>query len=396
MNIIFTDYDTVKIGNDREITTQKFFEYFAKAIEYDKITNCNYTPKSEEFSFIYDNEKYIVKITKKSLDKLRKLLSLMKIEQNKSNKRQKADITKNENEELLKLARNGEIVSETAKELYLKELKSEIKLSDIFKEIELQDIAYDFFHLDASDTKKWAEVISPILAIISFISVIGSMILQFSEIIKITPALIMSGVGFVEFFVCLATLDSGGSLLARALTYISWGIINLVGNLIKINIDLVRAISKLISKVSLIKHKIKSLKNYNVPSEELVLPQKNEEKSNDVLTSYIAKYIDNIYLNLLKLNDEDKREMRKELENKLKKYQLSLSSLPQSGLTLETETTVNTRFIMDLADLELKINQKLNSELKNKLITSSIERINEETENKEENDDKTKKRVLQI
>ena len=394
MNIIFTDYDTVKIGNDREITAQKFFEYFAKAIEYDKITNCNYTPESEEFSFIYDNEKYIVKITKKSLDKLRKLLSLMKIEQNKSNKRQKADITKNENEELLKLARNGEIVSEKAKQLYLKELKSEIKLSDIFKEIELQDIAYDFFNLDASDTEDLAEVISPILAIISFMSTMVFISLGCAGIMKEIPSSIIAFASLLEFII--AAIAKGGSLLARALAYIIWGIINLVGNLIKINIDLVRAISKLISKVSLIKHKIKALKNYNVPSEELVLPPKNEEKGNDVLTSYITKYIDNIYLNLLKLNDEDKREMRTELETKLKEYQASLSNLPKSGLTLETETTVNTRFIMDLADLELRINQKLSITLKSNLIKSSIERINEEPENKEENDDKTKKRVLQI
>ena len=134
--------------------------------------------------------------------------------------------------------------------------------------------------------------------------------------------------------------------------------------------------------------------NYKIPNEEIILPDKKEENNNDILTSYIAKTIDNIYLNLLKLNDEDKREIRKELETKLKEYQKSLLSIPKSGLTLETEVTVSNRFIMSLAELELKINQKLNSKLKNDLINASIEHINEENNNDKEN--KTKKRVLQI
>ena len=391
MKVIFTDYDTVKIGTDKEITTKKFFKYFAEAIEYGNITNCNYTPENEEFSFIYDNEKYIIKITNKSIDKLRKLLSLMKIEQNKSSKNKK-NITKNENEELLKLARNGEIVSEKAKQLYLKELKSEIKLSYIFKNIKLQNFAYNLFNLDA---KKWAEVLTAMLAIFSFTSFLAFLILGLIEIVKATPAFIIVGASFLELMTDIIIIgdvhSTSSSLLARALSYIIWGIINFVGNLIKINIDLIHATPKFISKVSLIKHKIKSLKNYSVPSEEIVTNQKNEGNDKDVLTSYIAKSIDNIYLNLLKLNDEDKKEIRKELETKLKEYQMSLLNLPKSGLTLETEVTVSNRLIMSLAELELKINQKLNAELKSKLITSSIKCINEEIE-----DNKVKQRVLKM
>ena len=70
---------------------------------------------------------------------------------------------------------------------------------------------------------------------------------------------------------------------------------------------------------------------------------------------------------------------------------MSLLNLPKSGLTLETEVTVSNRLIMALAELELRINQKLNTELKSNLITSSIERINEETE-----DNKVKQRVLKM
>ena len=391
MKVIFTDYDTVKIGTEEEVTTKKFFKEFEYLIKNGEITNCNYNPENEEFSFSHDNEIYTIKITNKSLAKLRTLLSLMKLEQNKSNKKQTTAIIKNENEKLLKLARNGEIVSEKAKELYLKELKSAIKLSNMFKGFKLQDFAWNLFNLDVSNTKKWAEPITVVLLFISFISSIGTPILFTEEIIKITPAIIIAIASFLEFIIGLATHDEGGSLLARGLTYISWGIINFFGNLIKINIDLARAIIEFIPRASLIRHKVKSLKNYQLPSEEIVMKQKTERNDNDVLTSYIAKSIDNIYLNLLKLNDEDKKEIRKELETKLKEYQMSLLNLPKSGLTLETEVTVSNRLIMALAEIELKINQKLNAELKSNLITSSIERINEEIEN-----NKVKQRVLKM
>ena len=385
MKVIFTDYDTVKIGTDKEITTKKFFKYFAEAIEYGKITSCNYNPEKEEFSFRHDNEVYTIKITNKSLDKLRILLSLMKIEQNKSNKKQNTSITKNE--ELLRLARNGEIVSEKAKELYLKELKSAIKLSNIFKNIKLQNFARNLLK------ESCEAVITIILTMVSFTSIIIFIILGATEIIKTTLAFIMAGASFLVFMTdsVFLSFDDGSSLIAKGLSYIIWGIINFFCNLIKINIDLVDAIIEFIPKVSLIRHKIKSLKNYQLPSEEIVTNQKNEGNDNDVLTSYIAKSIDNIYLNLLKLNDEDKKEIRKELEIKLKEYQMSLLNLPKSGLTLETEVTVSNRLIMSLAELELRINQKLNTELKSNLITSSIERINEETE-----DNKVKQRVLKM
>lgn len=395
MDVIFTDYDTVKIGTEEEITTKKFFKEFEYLIKNGEITNCNYNPENEEFSYLYDNRRYIVKITNKSIHKFRNLLSLMQLEQNESIKRKNERITENEKQELLRKARNGEIVSNEAKTLYIKELKSEIKLSNVFKKLKLEDIAKRYFKLDLTDTEEWREAITTILTLITFTSLFVFPILFITEVLKATPGLIiLMGASFIEFMVCLATSNNGGSLVSRALTYIIWTIINIIGNIIKLSIDFARAICKFIPQIMLIKHKIKSLKNYKIPNEEIILPDKKEENDNDVLTSYIAKSIDNIYLNLLKLNDEDKREIRKELETKLKEYQKSLLSIPKSGLTLETEVTVSNRFIMSLAEIELKINQKLNSKLKNDLIVASIDHINEDNNNDEDN--KSKKRVLQI
>ena len=163
MKVIFTDYDTVKIGTEDEMTTKKFFKVFEYLIKNGEVTNCNYNSKNEEFSYLYDNKEYTIKITNKSINKLRNLLSLTKLEQNEDTKRKDARIRENVKAELLRKARKGEIVSEEAKQLYIKELKSEIKLSNIFKGFELQDFACDLFNLDVTDTEDWSGAISIVL-----------------------------------------------------------------------------------------------------------------------------------------------------------------------------------------------------------------------------------------
>ena len=177
----------------------------------------------------------------------------------------------------------------------------------------------------------------------------------------------------------MATIDTrkGGTLIAKLISCIIWFIINLIGNIIKLNIDFVHSLHEYTKDAKLIKHKINWLKNYKIPS---------EEKQKNTTTNCIEKYINEIYEKLVMLNDEEKKEMLVELLAKINEYRTELANIPQSGLTLETEGTINTRFITYLTELELKINQKINK------TTPSVELIKKENIT----NNKVKKRVLQI
>lgn len=380
MEIVFTDYDTVKMDGREEMTTKDFFDFLEEKIKSGKANGCSYDAGNEVFSFNYNGKTYNIKDFNENIHNLKVLLILMELENTKIKKEK----LKEENEKsLLEEARNGNIKNREAKNLYLSELKNEAKLFNLIKNnIQLKDYG-----------PYWVEEINNGLMIVYLLGGIVSLILgvigPFVGIIApklVIPLILAAIASFFGSAVCHDN-DYEGSLVSRLIAIIVDIIINIFGNLVKFNIDFVK---KVIPKRKMLKHKIKWLESHPVHSDEMV----DTNKENSAWPNYVAKAIDNVYVKLLKLSSEDKTEIIKELEIKLKEYQTELLNVPKSGLTLETETTVSTRFIMYLAELELRIEQKLNAKIKNNALTTNLDYMKKEISTGD--NDKTKKRVLQI
>lgn len=382
MKAIFTDYDTVKMDGRDEMTTKDFFDLLEKEIKNGKISGCNYDAVNEVFSFNYYDHKFEIKDFNQDIHNLKVLLVLMEFENTKIKRERRKE---EEEKSLLEEARKGNIKNIDAKNLYLSELKNEVKLFNLIKNnIKLDD--YSQF---------WEEEITYGLMIVYFFGGIISLLLGLIgplvgiiDIKLIIPLIVASIASFFGSAVCHFKMNWGGSLVGILLARIVDFIINIFGNLVKFNKDFVK---KVIPKRRILKHKIKWLESHQVHSDEIV----KTNKENSAWPNYVAKAIDNVYVKLLKLESEDKIEIIKELEGKLKEYQSELSNIPKSGLTLETETTVSTRFITYLAELELRIEQKLNARIKNNALNANLEYMDKELVTEKDNNE-AKKRVLEI
>lgn len=338
MRAIFTDYDTVKMDNNEEMTTKDFFNFFEKSIKSGKITCCRYDSKKEEFSYTYCGDKYFIKISDKNTHNLRILLTLMELENNESVKRKSQHLEEIEREELLKQARDGVIKNEEAKQLYLKELKKELK--DLFK---ISNNLYDIWNFDV--TPRTYDILSPILSVLE---VLGVMALAVSLGLGLTWWTIVPCIYLlVDVFLFISEYMDDLPLS----TFPSWLVSSIITNYIENT-----------PKRKLLKHKIKWLKEYKLPVQEIDLSKTKQE--NNTWADYIEKHINNIYVNLAKLDDEDKSELREELETKLRDYRSDLSNVPASGLTLENEMTISSKFIVFLSELEQRIDEKLKSKTK--------------------------------
>ena len=144
----------------------------------------------------------------------------------------------------------------------------------------------------------------------------------------------------------------------------------------------------------IIKHKIEWLNDYKLPNQRIDMSKQIQKSS--VWVEYIEKYISNIYVMILSLNDEDKKILKKELEEQLIDYRTKLSNIPQSGLTLESEASISTNFIIYLTELEQKINQKLSSQINIKSLDTETEAVQVEMPTDSISSGKVRKKILQI
>ena len=351
----FTDYGTVIMTtggyyqSQEEISPKKFFKALEKQIKNGNIENYKYDSINEEFSFedSMKNITYTIKASNCTNVYLKKLFDyqekakIMELQKEKDQK-----VNKNK-KELIELAKKGEIKSEYAKEVYIKELKKELSPKTILNELDINNMAPDFDDLLCFG--RWISLIIGILGTI--ITILG-----LSEVIQLGEGISILGLGLsiIEIVVSGVTLseEEYGSLLSYGISGIIWFGINIFKN-IKQNIK------KLFNKKKRALYTLKTLKKYKVLTKEEI--NKNKQEKSTMLTDYIDKNINNISMIISftsKLKDEDKRKYKEELEEKLKEYREKLTT----DANMETKVQAAKKLLEYVIDLKNRILEKTGAE----------------------------------
>lgn len=139
--IKITDCDTVIFPGMKEMTMEKFFDFFEKMIKNYEITNCEFVVDKNTVNFKYDGNQYEINLKNTSSGMGVILLNLVKLESTLRKEKEYKEVIEKRRELLLKDARSGNIYSEEAKQLYVSELKKEVSFKGIFKG--LKDFKYD-------------------------------------------------------------------------------------------------------------------------------------------------------------------------------------------------------------------------------------------------------------
>ena len=371
MFVKFTDYDTIIISNaitdrKKEISVNKYFKFFEKKFKQGKIHYLKYDFLNRHITYEYNNREYFVEIPNNKVEYLKIFLSFVELEEAQEQKRYDNMIEKNRKLDLLFDARNGDIKSEEAKLLYLDELLEKLKASSILKNIEFYDVAWDLFNIDIyhfTDTAhKMTGICVPLYLLATFaLPLIVSLV---------SPGYVSNIVGyltggcivgcFTGFINSILTYDGSGdksTLTAKILVCVLWSIINIIGNIIRMPLNIIYNIKSFIAESRITKQKIKYLEEYKCDEKKIQITN-----STNVWVKYVEKHVNIVCNKISLLNSvEDRRMFYQELTLKLNEYKKELSSLPESGLTIDTVGSISNSFIMYLIDLEIKINKKLES-----------------------------------
>ncbi len=135
-----TGYNTVIIPGKKEMTTDKFFDFFEKNIKKRKITECMYDIDNSSVSFMYQEYQHIIKLENANSGLGVILLNLVRYEEElrreeeylKQREKNQQEVKKREKESLerkekiLLTAREGIIETEEAKQIYIQDLKESL------------------------------------------------------------------------------------------------------------------------------------------------------------------------------------------------------------------------------------------------------------------------------
>lgn len=333
MKVIITDYDTVKIANEKEITREDYLKSLREKIKKGKIFDCTYDSESETFTYTEEDKgtyKVDLSRSKKNIGIFLSLVELFKV------------IQKNEYEEekILEKAESGVIDSEYEKEIYLKKLKQSISISGFLKGLRFGDIFLD--------TLEDAEYGFPEeVAMIDIILGIGAPIflIIFSKY----------WIALIVFLACAVQFCIHAGLEMSTIHFIITLLINTIKGLINISKE---------NKV--IKHKIKNIKNITFQEEKILDASSYEEKCYDSLSNCIMQGLNNIYEKLVYLNEFDKKRIKTELESELKKYREELSK--SSKQNVEQSLIISSKFMLYLSEVNKKIDSLLAESVNNKEI----------------------------
>ncbi len=133
--IKITDSGTIMFPNNVEMRLDKFYDFLEKGIKNYEITNCSYDAFKNKLNFLYNGNKYMIKIENTNSGMGVILLNLVNLEENLRKEKEYQEVIKDRRERLLNDARCGNIYSEEAKQLYIEELKKEISFKGIVKKL---------------------------------------------------------------------------------------------------------------------------------------------------------------------------------------------------------------------------------------------------------------------
>ena len=372
----FTSYDTIKFDDTfnfeddevDEMVVDNYFNFLEENIKNGKILNCSYNPENETFYYEYDGTQYYIIIKNNNSRNLRVLMTLLELANSKSCDMKDLQAEERRKQNLIQKAKDGEIETDEAKELYLNELKRERK--------ELISSAFKFgYNIDGTTGAMVINVVITILIAGTILcsGIVGAIVLSAKGIINSLSAFLLGfgSLGLSVPIVAYGVRRDEVPLYNRIVEFLG-STIMFVPNLIK---GLKKLITKKLKRIKVINHKIEWLSDYHLPDSTLELS--DEDKASEDL---ITLYINNVYVAINELKkSEDKTKYLSELLGKIKEYQDSLRHLKSGELTTtNNEQYIRNAFISYLTDLENKINAVSVNNKNNEALDKTISMIQRE------------------
>ena len=354
INVKFTDSDTVLFSDNRMITSD-YFNFLNTNINDGKVTNFNYDATTQTFSYQYDCDSYYIKVDKYSPLKLKTLFSLMFLEKNMHMVIETKQEEEARKRSLIEKAKNGDIVSEEAKKLYVEELKKQRK--------ELITGISDIIENPVIDPEELESEHGSVLVLVDFgiSGVVAISLIDYSEIGTIIKILL--GLASLLFITLIETL--GFDIVPfRLRLYVK--IFNALAIPFRVIGNFLRDAKRILSSLKVINHEIKYLKKYHAPSDE--------DKVLDIKTrnNLIDGYYASIATGLIRLDDDKKDELVREFVDKFKEYMKQKDEANNStGLIIKDSQYYTRDFVSYLADFETRVYDLINNK---DSIESSIER----------------------
>lgn len=366
--ILFTDYDTVKWDYVKEISKEDFFDLFERLINEEKVKETCVDLENGRLMFkLMDmNRLYAITLDEDEINNIKRgipsrniriLLTLFEHEKELSFKKKEKLLQKAKDEEnekkkkehekfLLKEARNGNVLNDEAKELYLSELKNKLKDNNLFKifirkfKIRLKNYFYD-------------DILFGYLGLLGF-------------------GLLALFVGCVSLILFGVDLGLETIKIFSLITWPCWitPVVTMLVIIFNSFRDTLPEFKEMLEEHKLLKHKIKALESIHVPKEEKDIDLDNimKEKQGEDINNKIRR----ITLLIERLSNESKQALAKELLNMLEQYQKDRSLLRKDGLVLETEEMIKKRFMVSLIDFEEKVNSELAKDEKIREFNDSV------------------------
>lgn len=366
--ILFTDYDTVKWDYVKEISKEDFFDLFERLINEEKVKETCVDLENGRLMFkLMDmNRLYAITLDEDEINNIKRgipsrniriLLTLFEHEKELSFKKKEELLQKAKDEEnekkkkeherfLLKEARNGNVLDDEAKELYLSELKDKLKDNNLFKifirkfKIRLKNYFYD-------------DILFGYLGLLGF-------------------GLLALFVGCVSLILFGVDLGLETIKIFSLITWPCWitPVVTMLVIIFNSFRDTLPEFKEMLEEHKLLKHKIKVLESIHVPKEEKDIDLDNimKEKQGEDINNKIRR----ITLLIERLSNESKQALAKELLNMLEQYQKDRSLLRKDGLVLETEEMIKKRFMVSLIDFEEKVNSELIKDEKLREFNNSV------------------------
>lgn len=366
--ILFTDYDTVKWDYVKEISKEDFFDLFERLINEEKVKETCVDLENGRLMFkLMDmNRLYAITLDEDEINNIKRgipsrniriLLTLFQHEKELSFKKKEELLQKAKDEEneknkkeherfLLKEARNGNVLNDEAKELYLSELKNKLKDNNLFKifirkfKIRLKKFFYD-------------DILFGYLGLLGF-------------------GLLALFVGCVSLILFGVDLGLETIKIFSLITWPCWitPVVTMLVIIFNSFKDTLPEFKEMLEEHKLLKHMIKALESINVPKEvkDIDLDNIMKEKAGEDINNKIRR----ITLSIERLSNESKQALAKELLNMLEQYQKDRSLLRKDGLVLETEEMIKKRFMVSLIDFEEKVNSELAKDEKIREFNDSV------------------------
>ena len=343
--------NTIIFDDKTEMIVDDYFEHLENGVKDGSIRDFSYDMEQETFSYNQNGNQYVIKVHKCMPNKIKFLFNLMIAEKNKRLVENDKKANDNRKKKLLDQARNGDIVSDEAKSLYMAELINERK--NLIKGIFKLDLEHSKFYDWLMDNDP-DDFVGFELCISIPVGVVGALIASFLSL-ELDAVFSIGLISTVS--VCVLALLSAFEISISDKVPIRARLLALLGDIVhNFGHNLVRFLKeykRIKPMLKVIKYKIKELKKYNVPTDEYV----SSNLDTNTQDNYIDGYYTSIATALTKIDGEKKEKLRSEFLDKYNEYKTKKEKLKKSSNMLEAKPDAyqDREFLMYLAEFEQRV-----------------------------------------